>query len=184
MVLALAMAGTSTASAQARNFSIDRARVTFTSRAQLETINGLGNQGSGSFRVDPSNLSSVSGTVTIPVRSLRTGIEERDEHMVGPDWLNAGAHPNATFEITGVSGARTMPANEDVEIQVRGRFTINGQTHDVNARVRAKWDGADGLRLRAQFSIELDDYGVSIPSVVRAKVSNEIRIQVQIRASA
>ena len=186
LTFAIALAGlsASSASAQSRSFSIDRARTTFTSAAQLETINGVSTRASGSFNVNPASLSSVSGTITVPVASLRTGIDERDEHLRGADWLDAGAHANATFEITGVRGAGSMTANQDTDLQVTGRFTIHGQTHDVTARVRAKWDGADGFRLRARFTIELDDYGVSIPSVVRAKVSNEIAIQIDIRASA
>ena len=61
-----------------RTFEVQRIRATFRSEAPLETINGLTNEGSGSIRVDPSNLSSASGTITIPVRTLRTGIELRD----------------------------------------------------------------------------------------------------------
>lgn len=186
LVAALALAGASSASivsAQARTFGIDRARTSFTSAAQLETINGVSSTASGTFSVDPSNLSSTSGTITVPVASIRTGIDERDEHLRSPQWLNAGAHANATFEITSIRGASSLTANEDATLQVVGRFTIHGQTHDVTARVRAKWDGSTGLRLRARFTIELDDYGVSIPSVVRAKVSNEISIQIDIRAS-
>lgn len=186
LVFAVALSGlaTSSADAQARSFSIQRARTTFTSRAQLETINGVSTRASGSFSVDPSNLSSASGTITVPVASIRTGIDERDEHLRGSDWLDAGSHPNASFEITGVRGASSLTADQDTNLQVTGRFTIHGQTHDVTARVRAKWDGSNGFRLRARFTIELDDYGVSIPSVVRAKVSNEISIQIDIRASA
>ncbi|MFK8002791.1 MAG: YceI family protein [Polyangiales bacterium] len=186
LVAALALAGASSASiasAQARNFGIDRARTTFTSSAQLETINGISSTASGTFSVDPANLSATSGTITVPVASIGTGIDERDEHLRSPQWLNAAAHPNATFEITSIRGASSLTANQDANLQVVGRFTIHGQTHNVTARVRAKWDGSTGLRLRARFTIELDDYGVSIPSVVQAKVSNEISIQIDIRAS-
>lgn len=187
LVAALSLAGASSASmvsAQARTFSIDRARTTFTSSAQLETINGISSTASGTFSVDPAALSSTSGTISVPVASIGTGIDERDEHLRSPQWLNAAAHANATFQITSIRGASALTANQDANLQVVGRFTINGQTHDVTARVRAKWDGSNGLRLRARFTIELDDYGVSIPSVVQAKVSNEISIQIDIRASA
>lgn len=180
----LAAVSVSSASAQSRSFVVQRARTTFTSTAQLETINGLSDRASGSFSVDPANLSSVSGTLSVPIASLRTGIDERDAHLHGADWLNAEAHPDATFQIASVQGARSLSANEDANLDITGRFTINGRTRTVRARVRAKWDGATGFRLRARFSIELDEYGISIPSVVQAKVANEITIQIDIRASA
>ena len=184
MVVGLIVCASTAVEAQARQFNISRARVRFTSEAPLETINGVSNTASGSVSFDPSNLSSASGTITVPVSSLRTGIELRDEHLVGADWLDAGSHPNATFEITGISGARSLTANQDATLRITGRFTIHGQTHNVTAQVRAKWDGSNGLRARARFTIQLSQYGVSINPAVRLKVSNDIQITMDIRASA
>lgn len=183
-MLPLGTALQSTAEAQARQFAISRARVRFTSEAPLETINGVSNTATGSVNIDPANLSSVRGTITVPVRSLRTGIELRDEHLRGADWLDAGSHPNATFEITGVSGASRLTANQDATLRVTGRFTIHGQTHNVTAEVRAKWDGQNGIRARARFTIQLSQYGVSINPAVRLKVSNDIQVTMDIQATA
>ena len=184
MVAGLVVCASTAAEAQARQFNVSRARARFTSEAPLETINGVSNTGSGSITIDPTNLSSVSGTITVPVRTIRTGIELRDEHLRGADWLDAGSHPNATFEITGVSGASSLTANQDATLRVTGRFTIHGQTHNVTAEVRAKWDGANGIRARARFTIQLSQFGVSINPAVRLKVSNDIRITMDIRATA
>ena len=184
MVVGLIVCASTAVEAQARQFNVSRARVRFTSEAPLETINGVSNTGSGALSLDPANLSSASGTITVPVASLRTGIELRDEHLVGPDWLDAGSHPNATFEITGVSGASRLTANQDATLRVTGRFTIHGQTHNVTADVRAKWDGSNGIRASARFTIQLSQYGVSINPAVRLKVSNDIQIVMDIRATA
>ncbi|MEM6960003.1 MAG: YceI family protein [Myxococcota bacterium] len=184
MALGLSLSAVGSASAQSRTFNVQRARATFTSEAQLETINGICNSGSGSVSVDPGNLSSASGTITVPVACLETGIDERDQHLRSAQWLDAGAHPNATFEITGVSGASSLSSGQEARVRVSGRFTIHGQTRDVTANARVRWDGSGQIQLRANFSIQLSDYGVSIPSVVQAKVSNTIRISVRIRAEA
>ncbi|MEM9073297.1 MAG: YceI family protein [Myxococcota bacterium] len=183
MVLGSALDSAS-AAAQAREFRVTRARVNFKSEAPLETINGVNNDATGSVSLDPSNLSGASGTITVPVASFRTGIDLRDEHLRGSDWLDAENHPNATFEITGIRGGSSLTADEDARLQVTGRFTMHGVTRDVTARVRAKWDGSSGLRARAQFTIRLDQFNVSINPAVRLKVSNEIQITIDIRASA
>ena len=188
LVLALALAASSfgeanVASAQARSFSVQRSRVTFTSDAPLETIVGRSTSASGSLNIDPANPSSARGTITVPVTSLRTQNELRDEHLHSARWLNAPAHPNATFEITGVRGASSLTANQDVNLQVTGRFTIHGVTRDVTARIRAKWDGGSTIRARAQFTIRLSDFSVEIPAIVQAKVSNEIAVQLDLRLS-
>ena len=184
MLVGLLVLGSSVVEAQAREFNVTRARVSFKSDAPLETINGVSSRATGSVNVDPSNLSSASGTITVPVASLRTGIDLRDRHLRGEDWLDAGSHPNATFEITSISGARSLTANQDARLRITGRFTLHGVTRDVTADVRAKWDGGNGLRARARFTIQLDQFNVSINPAVRLKVSNEIQITFDVRASA
>ncbi|MCB9618913.1 MAG: YceI family protein [Sandaracinus sp.] len=175
----LALSGV--ASAQARELPVTRARVTFRSQAQLETINGVSNEATGSVRVDPANLAATRGRVVVRVASLRTGIDLRDEHLHSAEWLDAAGHPEMVFEITGVTGASSLPANEDVTVQIRGRLTLHGQTRDVTAEARVRWDGTS-LRGRARFEIRLSDYGVSINEAVRLKVSNTIGISVDLRA--
>ncbi len=170
--------------AQPREFQIRRARVMFTSDAPLETINGVSNQASGALQVDPTDLSTASGTVSVPIASLRTGIDLRDRHLRGEDWLDAARNPDATFELVRVERARALQPNQDARLRVVGRFTLHGVTREVRAMVRAKWDGAQRLRARARFSIKLDEFGVSINPAVRLKVSNDIRITIDLLATA
>lgn len=183
LVALAALLQTSTVEAQSRSWSVQRIRSTFRSEAQLETINGISNRGSGSLTFDPANLGSVSGRIEVPVASIATGIEERDEHLHGARWLDAAGHPNAVFEIVEVTGATALQ-NGETSFSARGRFTIHGQTHDVNVQARVRWDGGDEVQARARFTIRLDQYGVSIPAVARLKVNNEISVSVRIRLGA
>jgi polyisoprenoid-binding protein YceI len=193
---ALAPAGA--AHAQAREFEIPNdggSRIQFISDAPLETITGVSSHVTGEVRFDPDDLSSARGTIRVPISSIRTGVDLRDEHLRSDNWLDAENHPNATFEITRVEGASSLEPNESTRLRLHGRFTVHGVTRDVtaNARVRliplndelrrARIDG-DVLRAQASFRIELEDYDVSVPLPVRLKVSNEIRVNVTIRAIA
>ncbi len=185
------------AHAQQKHFRIHNdggSRATFVSDATLETINGVTSAVTGDLRFDPANLSSATGTITIPVASIRTGVDLRDEHLRGADWLDAAHHANATFEITSVTGASTLTPNQEARLQLHGRFTIHGVTRNVVARARIKWipltaemrstPGITGdvLRGRARFTIQLSDFGISVPAVVRLKVSNDITVTVNLRA--
>ena len=118
---------------------------------------------------------------------MRTGSDLRDEHLRGSDWLDAGSHPRATLEITGVEGAASLTPNEVHRVTIRGRFTLHGVTRDITAQAQVRLIPAAGdtptlIRAQASFGIELSDYGVSISAPVRLKVSNQIRINVTIRA--
>ncbi|MEQ8459175.1 MAG: YceI family protein [Sandaracinaceae bacterium] len=194
----LALGFSATASAQSREFTIRNdggSRIQFISDAPLETITGVSSHVTGTVNVNPNDLSSASGTVQVRVASIRTGVDLRDEHLRGDGWLDAQAHPNATFEITRIEGASRLTPNETTRVRIHGRFSIHGVTRDIvaNARVRliplndelraARITG-DVIRAQASFRVQLTDYNVSVPLPVRLKVSNEIRVNVTIRAVA
>lgn len=184
LAAALALAFAPSASAQVRSFEVQRAsRVEFVSDAPLETITGRSSQVRGEIRLDPSDLSTASGTIRVPVASLRTGNDLRDEHLRDDGWLDAERFPDATFEITRFEGASELQPNRPTRLRLRGRFTVHGVTRDVVANVNVRHTG-DELRGTATFNLELTDYDVSVPLPVRLKVSNEIRVNVTLRASA
>jgi polyisoprenoid-binding protein YceI len=186
------------ADAQSRTFRIQRgggSRIQWVSDAPLERITGVSDGVTGELSLDPANLASARGTVNVEIASIRTGLDLRDEHLRGPDWLDAGRHPRATLEITGVEGASELRAGEVQRVTIRGRFTLHGVTRDITAsaqvrlqplndELRAQGVRGDLVRAQASFDVELSDYQVSISAPVRLKVSNTIRINVTIRAVA
>ena len=183
LALAICFSVTSGADAQAREYSVTNGRATFTSDAPLEDINGVSQRVSGTFRLDPASLAGTTGTIRVPVASIDTGVELRDEHLQGENWLNASAHPDIVVEITGIEGGSSLEEGERVDFTVVGRMTVRGTTRPV--RVRARGQIRDGaLMVRARWRILLSDYGVSIPAAVQAKVANEITLSVNLRASA
>jgi len=173
--------------AQARTFTVGSgSRISFTSAAPLETINGTSSRVSGTLSVNPSNLSSVSGRIEVPVSSLDTGVDLRDEHLHGSGWLDAARFPTAVFEITGVEGATALQPDVEARVTVVGRFTLHGQTRPVRAETRVKLvttEGPQHLRVRSRFTVNLPSYGVTVPALVRAKVSDNITVNVTLRAN-
>lgn len=187
------------ASAEPRQFVVKAdggSRIQFVSDAPLETITGVTTRVTGNLTVDPAQLSSARGNVSVQVASLRTGNDTRDEHLRGDHWLDAGQFPAATFAVTAIEGAASLTANQPAELRVRGRFTIHGVTKNVVATARVRWmpitdelrrtPGITGdvLRIRASFNVQLTDFGVSVPQIVRLKVANEIAVNVDLRAIA
>lgn len=186
LLLAIAPSG---ASAQ-RSFTVaSGSRIQFVSDAPLERITGTSSTVSGDLTLDPANLASARGTVRVPVSSIRTGDDLRDEHLHSDSWLDAGAHPDATFEITAVEGATSLTPGAVTNVTLRGRFTIHGHTHDITATAQVRYILAEGgnpelIRAQARFSVELPDFGVSVNPLVRLKVSDHITVNVTIRATA
>ena len=195
--LAFVFVGPSFAAAQSQPFRVlndGGSRVQFVSDAPLETITGVTSGLSGDLSFDPANIATLRGTVRVSIASLRTGVDLRDEHLRGSSWLDATRFPETTFTITAVEGTGAVAPGEARDVTVRGRLSLHGVTRDVSASVRlrrvapsadvAAAPGVTGevIRVRATFSLRLTDFGVSVPSPVRLKVSNEIELNVDLRA--
>ncbi|QQR91147.1 MAG: YceI family protein [Myxococcales bacterium] len=169
-------------------------RIQFVSDAPLETITGVTSHVNGHIIGDPGQLSSVKGKVSAQVKSIKTGIDLRDEHLRSDSWLDAKKYPKATFEVKKVTGAKAIKPNKSIKAKVHGVFTLHGVSHPVVADTSVRWvplteemkkiPGMEGdvLMIQGSFKIKLTDYKVSVPTIVQLKVSDEIEVNVNLRA--
>jgi polyisoprenoid-binding protein YceI len=178
------------AEAQARKFVIESgSQAQFVSDAPLERITGVSMKAQGFIELDPSHVESTRGEVRVPVASIRTNVELRDEHLRSDSWLDATRFPNATFVISNVQGA-ALGENQASDVKVQGKFSVHGVTHDVSTTAHVRYtpgsdaSARDALRVQASFTVHLESYGVSIPSIVSLKVAKDIQVNVDLRASA
>jgi polyisoprenoid-binding protein YceI len=196
LALVLAALATAHAAAQARTFTATSgSRIQFVSDAPLERTTGTSTSVGGTISVDPTNLATATGRITVPITSLHTGSDLRDEHLHSSTWLDAPAHPDAVLEITRVEGATSLPAGEVVHVTLHGHFSIHGRTHDVSIpaqvrylpasdELRSQGISGDLIRAQASFTVMLPDYDVSVGALVRLKVSDTIQVNVTIRLSS
>lgn len=192
------LVGLTAAAANATDYEVltsPLSTASYTSDADLETISGTSVQVSGTISTDLKDPAKTSGTITIPVTSLVSGVAMRDEHMAGKDWLNAAEFPNITFAIKSLKlkgDNKTLTAGSSVQADATGEFTLRGVTKTITIPVRASYRevaagqvyGLEGniLRIETTFSIKLSDYGVNIPAPLTAKVANELSLTVKATA--
>jgi len=189
-IVALCVSMPVTAGADATTFLVrddGKSHVTFVSDAPLETMTGKSAKVTGSVTVDPADITSTTGSFEVPVASLQTGNELRNEHLRGDGWLDAKSNPKIHFEIgeivLGKRASRELKKNKDTDVQVKGTFTAHGISRPVTTNGTVKWSD-DLLYIKAKFAIKLEDHQVSVPSIVRLKVANEIAVSVDLRAVA
>ncbi len=126
----------------------------------LIPIPGRINAVSANLYFDPKNLGKTSGTVSVALAKLDTGIGLRDEH--GRGFLGAEKHPNAIFTVTSISGTKTLEKNKEIKATANGKFNINGINKPLSAPITLKFDGTR-VNVSTAFNITLSDHNISIP---------------------
>ncbi|MDH3199372.1 MAG: YceI family protein [Myxococcales bacterium] len=188
LILAVCLVTPAISQADAAKFQVRKGNATFVSDAPLETMEGTTSKVTGTVTFDPTDLSTTKGTFKAPVVSMRTGNDLRDEHLQSDSWLDAKKNPHIVFEIVEVSGVEALKPKKSHKVKVKGKFTAHGITKIVDAKGTVKWTPVDGgkddLRIKANFTAILEDHDVSVPSIVRLKVANEIAVSVDLQATA
>jgi len=119
---------------------------------------GRFNAVSGSFNIDPEDLSASFFRATVPVASVDTNNAKRDEHLKSGDFFNARQYPEATFESTGFAAT-----GEEGVYEVTGDLTLFGQTKSITARVLLAGEGSvqgkDAQGFEVDFTIKRGDFG-------------------------
>ncbi len=169
-----------------------RNQATFHSTTPFEEINGLTTKIDGKVTFDVKDFANtLKGGFTIPVASLKTGIEKMEKDLRSSSWLDAEKSPAITFEITKVTNVQKLEPNK-LSAEVTGNFTLHGVTKEVttkdtvtyldeNEATRARMPG-DLLGVISSFDIQLSDFSVE-HLLLGKRVSDDISIKVNLVGS-
>ena len=105
---------------------------------------------------DPSDLTSSEMEVTFETASIDTGIDDRDEHLRGPDFFDVENHPQASFK------SAHIEALDDGEGRylMTGDFTMGGVTNQIRFPFQVT-DHSNTVAAEARMVIDRTDYGVA-----------------------
>jgi polyisoprenoid-binding protein YceI len=168
-----------------------RNQASFFSTTPLEDITGISNDVKGKVTFDVSDIKTLKGSISIPVASLDTGIELRNEHLLSDNWMDAESYPNITFEIKSVSDVKAEADNK-LSAKVTGDFTAHGVTKEVVADVTMTYlveseqtkqrASGDLLGVQAKFNVNLSEFDIE-NMIIGQKVAEEIEISINMVGS-
>ncbi len=101
----------------------------------------------------PQDLQASSVQVSVDAASVDAGSSQTNQLLLGPDWLDAKADPQARFVSTRWSSAG--PGRYWVD----GSFTVRGATHPLRALVSTHAQGKD-LVMDADFKLQRTAWGL------------------------
>ncbi|MCK6479198.1 MAG: YceI family protein [Planctomycetaceae bacterium] len=169
-----------------------RTNILFESETTVETIHGITHsvKGKGTFDFDAG---TGEADLVVPVNSLKTGMEARDGHMYGEDWLDAAKYPEIVLKAKSLKRVKVLDEKAMKETWAyEGTLTIKGKSNDVKGEAlvqripeelgkklgRGQW-----LKVKAEFSITIKDYGIEVPAASAAKVSDVWDIKIDLFAT-
>jgi polyisoprenoid-binding protein YceI len=165
--------------------------VTFASAGNPEFIWGETDDIQGWFDFDPDDPVQLDGQLQVDLNTLRIGIGLRNEFWRSRH-LQTDEFPDAVFELSGLKGLpQQMEVDAPYDFTVLGTFTIHGVPREIEIAAAAvlqdpESDGVANLKtlfVKAEFSIELDDYGIPQPTAPFLRLVENIDIKVVFTAT-
>lgn len=162
------------AGAQDRFFT-KTGKVNFTSKAPMEDIEGKN-------KTVTAVLDTKSGALQFSVQMKSFEFEKAlmQQHF-NENYVESDKYPDAVFKGVIANNATVNYAREGTyNVNVKGQLTLHNVTKEVDVPGTIKVSGGK-IEASSLFNVLLSDYRISIPSAVKEKVSNTIRITVETR---
>lgn len=177
------------------NTKIASPELKFESSAPLEDITGVVKDASkitSTVSLNAANIESATGKISFKIAGLKTGIDTRDEHLQGADWLDADKYPDITFELKELKNVKikstdTQKGKSTAEANAVGIYSMHGKTKSITVPVKlsylkssaetAKRAPGDLFFVEGEFQIALKDFDVKgSKGIVGSKVGEKISI--------
>lgn len=167
-------------------------QVNFSSVTPLENMRGTASGVSGTMMIDPDNIETSTGIISVKVASMESGIQKRDAHMKDEEWLDADKYPNITYELQSLKDVKITSAGGGKGVATGtavGKFTLRGVSKVLNTPFTMTYvQESEGTKKRGvvgdfvfvqtDFAVALKDYNiVGIKGVVGSKVGEIITLK-------
>ncbi len=173
------------------NVDAAHSAVTFSVRHFFTPVKGQFDQSEIELAYDQAAPENSTVNVRIPVASINTSNERRDNHLASGDFFEAETHPYITF----VSESVTKVS--DTELMVRGALSIKGQVRTIDLPVKIlgvvdlppeMQQMFGGVKQVASFEANLRvdrrDFGVGVGSwAATAVVGKDVDITIAVEAN-
>lgn len=129
----------------------------------------------GTVTFDAADPAKSSVEISIPVESIDTHNDKRNQHLKSPDFFNAKQFPNLTFKSTKIEAAGSA-------YKVSGDLSIHGVTKPITIEFKRGADGKGGQGEtrgggETRFTIKRSDYDMKF---MTGPIGDEVHIIVSL----
>jgi polyisoprenoid-binding protein YceI len=136
-------------------------------------------QGRASVRPSGDGIAIEQMEATLPVQSLKTGMELRDEHMRKRVFMTAdGQLPDLKFV---ADKADCSGSERESTCEVSGQLSIRGTTRPFTINLKVNKSG-DGYHAAGDGTVKLSAYGIERPSQLGVSTEDEVSLHLDFTA--
>ena len=169
-VLAALMMG---ATLNAQKYFTREGKVSFFSEAPVEKIEA---HNSKATAVVDAEAGKIEFAVLIKAFQFEKALMQ--EHF-NENYMESSKYPKAVFKGDVVNMDKVdLGKDGEYPVEVKGSMTIHGVTNEIEAP--GKFIVKDGnITAASSFTVEVADYKIEIPAVVRDNIAREVRIDIE-----
>lgn len=188
LVILLCVGALAPSAAQAQHWNLpadlsrDTMQITFELDTTWHTVEGSVKEISGHLSLpNPKDPRTIGATLTIPVASLDTESESRDEEM--RDSMEASRFPTITVKVPQIRPScdeASLSVEPDCNYVTQATITIRDVTLPINLKGTIRRDAAGAILVEGTTQLDWSKFGVKDPSILIAKVHETVQISFRI----
>lgn len=151
-------------------------KVYFSVTTSKETVNFEGGSVSGEWQLNTADAAQSKASAAVSIAALQSGNAQRDNHVKSAQYLNAQAHPEATFNLKQIQGLpQQWKEGEKVTFTLPGTLTVKGIAKDVSFAAEAVYTGGQ-IKLGGKTVVTFNDFGMKNPHAVVLDTENDVTL--------
>jgi hypothetical protein len=161
--------------AQSQIYTTRTGFIGFYSKTPLEDIRAENNQVFAAIDAGKKNIA-----FSLLLRGFVFTKELMQEHF-NENYVESDKYPKATFSGS-FTGDVDLSKDGVYRVMVKGNLNLHNVTHPLESPGTMEVKGGK-LTGTAEFKVKPEDYNISIPSLVRDKIAQEMRVNVKIECT-
>lgn len=153
----------------AQKYMTQSGTIKFFSETPVENIEAVNNQVSTVLNAENGEL-----VFSLLIKAFVFEKALMQEHF-NEKYMESDQFPKSTFKGKLLDFSLDQLSSEFTDFKVKGELTIHGVTKEIEIVAQLKLDG-DQIVAKSNFTVEVADYEIKIPSAVRENIAKTIEI--------
>lgn len=158
------------------NIQAEGSHIRFSAKQEGETFTGAFNDFTGTINFDPETPGTGSVTISIPLKSVDAGSNDRNSTLPDKVWFSTKKFPTATFTSSDISAV-------DAGYLAKGQLTLKGQSVPIELPFALAIDGNTAI-MTGTTKMDRTKWGVgAAPWDTDEWVSRNVDLDIQVTAT-